>query len=81
LPPANSDDDPEAILKKNNWNRSQLINHHIVWNHLGPTVPKSDLDQLEDGAIETIVNNKDVSLLSEYHDQSLYVILGLSSWP
>lgn len=81
MPPANSDDDPEAILKKNNWNRSQLINHLIVWNLLGPTVPKSDLDQLEDGAIETIVNNKDVSLLSEYHDQSLYVILGLSSWP
>jgi hypothetical protein len=35
LPPANSDDDLEAILKKNNWNRSQLINHLRVWNRLG----------------------------------------------
>lgn len=205
LPPANSDDDLEAILKKNNWNRSQLINHLRVWNRLGANGSKiikrskeeivqsfqgncdtaaevlkktwasrdvvallplvqfakgsrekmedeslwkglmndvfnqvaenhaasanripemtatncrstekmiqdlwksiaepeispirsffyvftnvfisilsksyvePDLDEFEDGVIETIVNNKDVSLLSEYHDQALYFILG-----
>jgi hypothetical protein len=42
LPPANSNDDLEAILKKNNWNRSQLINHLREFGIvLGPTAPKS----------------------------------------
>lgn len=44
---------------------------------LSKSYVEPDLDhEFEDALIETIVNKKDVSLRSEYHDQTLYFILG-----
>jgi hypothetical protein len=43
---------------------------------LSKSYVEADLDEFEDTLIETIVNKKDVSLRSEYHDQTLYFILG-----
>jgi hypothetical protein len=43
---------------------------------LSKSYVEPDLDEFEDALIETIVNKKDVLLRSEYHDQTLYFILG-----
>jgi hypothetical protein len=43
---------------------------------LSKSYVEPDLDhEFEDALIETIINKKDVSLRSEYHDQTLYFIL------